>query len=192
MESNNIFFYSKQHGFRKGVSTVTQLFETLPYCASEINSNGLIDFVSVDLTKAFDRVTHKKILYKMRALRVDIQIMRWVEACLRNRQRWVEISEERSLTSHVSSAVPQGSVLGLTLFLVYVNDMSLSVPLPMEIRLFADDYLLSYRVKSVSNQVLLNKSLITLEKWHDEFGMKMNLHKTVCHHKQKKAHLSYT
>lgn len=179
IENNNLF-YNKQHGFRKGLSTVTQLFESVHAFATAINSKEQVDVIAIDFSKAFDRVCHQKLIQKMLILGIDPAIVRWVEAYLRNRLQFVEISGARSSLLRVSSGVPQGSVLGPLLFLIYVNDIATVVPPFVDVRLYADDCLLFCHVKSVSDQMLLNDALRCIDNWCEKWDMKINFDKTVC------------
>lgn len=76
--------------------------------------------------------------------------------------------------------MPQGSVLGPLLFLIYVNDIAMVVPPFVDVRLYADDCLLFCHVKSVSDQMLLNDALRCIDNWCEKWDMKINFDKTVC------------
>lgn len=124
-----------------------------------MNSKEQVDVISLDLSKAFDRVSHTKLLNKLCGYGVNLQIIRWIQACLTNRQHFLEVAGERSSFLPISSGVPQGSVLGPILFLLYINDIASGVHPNIEVRLFADDCLLFTRVKTPSDQTCLNDSL---------------------------------
>lgn len=164
IETNNPF-YAKEHGFRRRLSTVTQLFE-ISHCFTEaINSKEQIDAVSIDLSKAFDRIRHVKLITKLCDFGINPGNICCIQAYLQNRLQFVEIAGEHSCSLPVTSGVPQGSVLGPILFLLYVNDISDSVHPAFEVRLFADDCLLFCRVRSVRDQELLNDSLKVVHDW---------------------------
>lgn len=179
IENNNIF-YSKQHGFRRRLSTVTQLFETIHSFAEALNCREQVDVIALDLSKAFDRVSHTKLIEKLYGYNINLQIIKWIQAYLRNRQQFVEIDGECSSLLPVSSGVPQGSVLGPILFLLYINDIATDVHPDVEVRLFADDCLLFCRVKSTSDQNRLNDSLCQIYNWCEKWNMQINFDKSVC------------
>lgn len=177
---NNNLFYNKQHGFRRRLSTVTQLFETVHHFAAAMNSKEQIDVISLDLSKAFDRVCHAKLLNKLHGYGVNLQIIRWIQAYLTNRQHFVEIAGEHSSFLPIPSGVPQGSVLGPILFLLYINDIASGVHPNIEVRLFADDCLLFTRVKTVSDQTCLNDALNIIHNWCAKWDMEINPKKSAC------------
>lgn len=128
----------KQFGFSKGKSCVSQLI----YCKNkwtELLDNKIpIDVVYIDFAKAFDSVVHSKLLQKLSLLGIDGFLLKWLQSFLENRTQVVKINSSYSETLRVLSGVPQGSVLGPTLFNMYINDIVLSVE-HSEILLFADD-----------------------------------------------------
>lgn len=177
---DNKLFYRNQHGFHKCLSTVTQLFETIHTFTSALNSRKQIDMFAIDLSKAFDTIYHAKLIRKMRELGVAVEIIKWVTAYLHNREQFVEISGARSHTLPVMSGVPQGSVLGPILFLLYINDIAKAVDSSIEVRLFADDRVLFTCVKSTADRILLNDALCAVDEWCTKWDMKINLDKTTC------------
>lgn len=122
-----------------------------------INNKEQIDVIAIDFSKAFDRVCHTKLIEKLYKLGVNKQIVKWIHAYFRNRKPYVQIAGERSSFLPVLSGVPQGSVLGPILFLLYVNDIANDIDSNIELRLFADDCLIYCRVKNVDEQVLLKR-----------------------------------
>lgn len=178
LEHSNIFL-SNQHGFRKSLSTVTQLTETLHDFATSMNNRGQIDALCLDLSKAFDRVPHPELINKLLKLGINHKVILWIKAYLTNRKQFVEISKTNSCYVRVPSGVPQGSVLGPVLFLCYINDIVENIGPSIAVRLFADDCLLYSVISCHDDQVRLNSALQTVEKWCKESKMKINLTKTI-------------
>lgn len=114
-----------QHGFRKGLSTVTRLIQFYYEISSYVNYRKQLDAVFIDLTKAFDKVPHRKLVKVLMDLGVPSCLIRWIITYLRNRQQFVDVNGTYSRMLDVYSGVPQCSVLGplLFFFLVYVNGL---------------------------------------------------------------------
>ena len=126
-----------QHGFRKHRSTVSQLITTsndLSYC---LNQRSQVDGIFLDFTKAFDRVSHNHLLYKLNFYGVRQNYLNWAESFLTNRTQKVLIDGKFSKCSQVLSGVRQGTVLGPLFFLCYINDLPDLVS--SNVRLFADN-----------------------------------------------------
>ncbi len=127
-----------QHGFTPGKSTVTQLIECLNSWHQSLDEGKAVDVIYLDFSKAFDTVSHQKLLEKLPSYGISGKAFRWIEAFLTNRQQRVVIDGVYSPWSAVPSGVPQGSVLGPLLFSLYINDIS-DLDLAGENKLFADD-----------------------------------------------------
>lgn len=101
-----------QHGFRRGYSTCTQLVETIHDFATAINEGKQTDVIFMDFRKAFDKVSHKKLLHKLSFIINNKQILTWIQSYLSDRRQFVELHKTCSNYVPVDSGVPQGSVLG--------------------------------------------------------------------------------
>ena len=129
-----------QHGFRAGMSCETQLVLSCHDWNNILNQHGQVDALLLDFSKAFDKVSHPKLQHKLGQYGVTGKTLKWISVYQRNRTQFVAVNGSHSSTSPVTSGVPQGSVLGPTLFLLYINDIA-DVP-KSELRLFADDTVL--------------------------------------------------
>ena len=126
-----------QSGFQPGDSTVNQLLSIYHTIISNLDKGKELRFVFCDISKAFDRVWHKGLLYKMESYGFKGNVLNWFKSYLCDRQRRVVVNGFKSSMQSLSAGVPQGSVLGPFLFLLFINDITNQVS--SNIRLFADD-----------------------------------------------------
>ena len=126
-----------QHGFLPGRSCRSNLLEFLERVTDDTDRGNNTDIAYLDFAKAFDKVPHAILLVKLKALGVNDQVSSWIEAWLTDRRQRVVVSGETSVWSAVSSGVPQGSILGPLLFIVYIND--LDEKMTSTVLKFADD-----------------------------------------------------
>ena len=138
--------YGQQHDFRGGRSCETQPVEFINDLAYNMQNEGQIDAAIMDFSKAFDKVGHQRLLLKLNHYGIRGKTNKWTQAFLTNRTQRVVLNGEHSCNTHVKSGVPQGSVLGPCLFLLYINDLPES--LVSTVRLFADDSLLYMNLRS--------------------------------------------
>ena len=168
LEENSILT-PHQHGFRKKRSCETQLLEFAEELSENMERGGQTDIVILDFAKAFDKVNHSLLLHKLHHYGVGGKINKWIEGFLSNRLQAVVVKGARSDYVSVRSGVPQGSVLGPSLFLVYIND--LPEQLTSLTRLFADDTAVYRLVASSLDQDQLQQDLLKLEKWEKSWDM---------------------
>ena len=153
-----------QSGFRHGDSTTNQLLFLSNEMYKAFDENKEIRIVFCDTSKAFDRVWHKRFLFKLRRIGFSELIVAWFEDYLHNRQQRVCIKGVSSTWKFVTAGVPQGSILGPTLFLIYINGIVRE--LESNIRLFADDTSLYIVVENPANAALhLNADLLKIFDW---------------------------
>lgn len=189
LEGNNIL-HKNQHGFRSRRSCETQLVELTSEISNLLDQHQEIDACVLDFSKAFDKVNHVKLVEKVSALGVSRQVSNWIREFLTNRTQVVTIDGYHSSSCNVSSGVPQGSVIGPCLFLMYINDLPEN--LLSGVRLFADDTIL-YTTADCSDE--LQKDLKSLEEWEKKWDMHFNPskceHITFSRKKSKARHNTY-
>jgi hypothetical protein len=166
-----------QHGFIAGRSCVTQLVDVLDYIGAQLDNGGQVDTVYLDMSKAFDKVSHPKLLKRLRDLGIGGRLLNWFESYLHNRLQKVTALGVSSQTLQVTSGVPQGSILGPVLFLLYVNTLPDAVH-STEIATFADDTKIYKTIRSPGDTQLLQKDLNSLTSWSTSTDLIFN--KTKC------------
>ena len=177
LDSNNLIT-PLQHGFRKGRNCETQLITTAKDFTSTLNNKGQTDAILLDFSKAFDKVDHSILLTKAESLGIGKQMTKWIASFLRNRSQTILVDSAHSDPSPVLSGVPQGTVLGPLLFLIYINDIGNNLSPGTSLRLFADDSLLYRQIRSPEDQDTLQTDLNTLQTW--EANNKMEFHPQKC------------
>ena len=169
---NNGILNNKQFGFRKKRSCESQLILTIDDLAKGLQNREQIDAILLDFSKAFDKVPHERLLLKLHHVGVRGTVLSWIRDFLTDRSQKVILEGKASKTSQVTSGVPQGTVLGPLLFLVYINDLPDCVT--SEIRLFADDALLYRPIHTGEDATHLTKDLERLQDWERTWQMSFN------------------
>ena len=177
LEANSILCAS-QHGFRKNRSCETQLVTTIHDIATHLNSGNQVDVLFLDFSKAFDKVPHKRLLYKLNYYGIRGPYLEWIEQFLTDRLQQVVVENKFSALTPVISGVPQGSVLSPLLFLLFSNDLLISID--SLVKLYADDVLMYRSINDVSDHQILQDDLNKLIHWSNIWLMPFNLNK--CEH----------
>ena len=171
----NDLISSKQSGFIKGDSTINQLLSITDMINSSFDCDVPKEVRSVflDISKAFDKVWHAGLLFKLKQNGIEGKMYRLLENFLSDRKQRVTINGKMSSWTNVEAWVPQGSVLGPILFLVYINDLILG--LKSDARVFADDTSLFVRVDDIdaAHQTLVH-DLNFIEKWARQWRFEFN------------------
>ena len=169
---------SRNSGFKKLDSTVNQLIHVSHLIYKGLDSSKKIAAIFLDLSKAFDSVWHDGLLLKLEKLGIRGKLLKWLRSYLTGRRQRVFLNGKCSYFLSITSGVPQGSILGPLLFLIYINDMVTNIE--SEIFLFADDTSL-FSIASNWNlvQETLNRDLIKLSDWSNKWLISFNASKTV-------------
>ena len=177
LEKNNILFHN-QFGFRKNNSTVYALAQITESIKESIDRGKFGCGIFIDLRKAFDTVNHKILLTKLEHYGIRGNILNWFQSYLSNRKQYVTINGKSSEPLEINCGVPQGSVLGPLLFLLYINDLP-NISNVLNFYLFADDTNIYYESDSLNDlEKTINKELNKLYLWLNVNRLSLNLDKT--------------
>ena len=161
-----------QHGFLPKRSCLTNLLETFEAWTGLLDEGFAVDVIYLDYKKAFDTVPHQKLLIKLREYGFESRLVEWIRAFLSKRKMRVIVNGCSSGWVGVLSGVPQGSVLGPLLFLLYVNDIPDWVT--GNVRMFADDTKIWRKIEGREDSEELQKDLDRLNEWSEEWLMQFN------------------
>ena len=174
---DNNLLYKYQSGFLPNHSTTFQLIDIFHHICQSFDNKQFSCMVFCDISKAFDRVWHKGLLFKLKQNGINGTLLKWLSNYLTNRHQRVVIQSAVSNSKTIAAGVPQGSVLGPLLFLIYVNDITDS--LLSLTRLFADDSSLYYSASNITDvEGIINHDLRLLSIWATQWLVKFNPNKT--------------
>ena len=170
----NDLFSKLQHGFVPHRDCMTNLLTCLELWTKMIESGNAMDVIYTDFSKAFDSVPHQRLLKKMESLGITGNTLSWVKAFLSNRQQCVRVDDKLSNWISVISGIPQGSVLGPILFVIFINDMPEMVKSTCQ--LFADDAKLfrSVDLRDETSNLTLQEDLEILHHWSEKWQLPFN------------------
>ena len=176
----NDLLTTKQFGFRKGISTESALINFADEVLLNMERGKLCGAVFLDLTKAFDTVDHGILLSKLSAIGLSGNSLNWFQSYITKRGQRACCESELSSKLPITHGVPQGSILGPLLFVIYINDLP-SVLQSSSASLYADDTVIyCYGSSSRELSEKLNRDLLTVAQWMNEHKLTLNLEKTKC------------
>ena len=180
-----VFDYLTQHsiitesqsGFLPNDSTVNQLLVIYDNLCKSFDNKVTSQSVFFDISKAFDKVWHRGLLHKLYAIGIRGSLLEWFTSYLSDRRQCVVIKGKKSDIKPVTAGVPQGSVLGPLLFLIYINDITHNIT--STIKLFADDTSMSLAINNPDTRShILNTDLQKIEQWAKTWKVTFNAEKT--------------
>ena len=179
IDKNNLL-RSSQHGFMAGKSTLSNLLEYLEELTSLVDEGPAVEIVYLDFAKAFDKVPHLRLMKKCEGLGIQGDILRWIKEWLSEGKQCVALYGKSSSWKNVTSGLPQGSVLGPTLFLIFINDIDLACEVRgAHIIKFADDTKCYQVVGSDVDRDRFQSVLDRLAQWSTDREILFNVGK--CH-----------
>ena len=166
---------SQQHAFIKCHSTVTNLLECTHDWSVAVHGGHAVDVIYIDFSRAFDSVVHSKLIYKLSNLGVSGNLLQWIEAFLTDRCQCVVVEHCFSSWTPVVSGVPQGSVLGPILFILFINDIgSICNGSTVSHKLFADDLKLYSKIITNCDRIHFQAVLNHLQQWCIDWQLHIN------------------
>ena len=168
----NDLFSDAQHGFVPGRSCMTQLLTVLENWTLTIDTGHPVDVIYLDFKKAFDSVPHQRLLTKLKSFGIGDTIRNWLESFLTGRTQRVIVNGAVSNWSNVKSGIPQGSVLGPILFVLFINDLPDAIS--SEVKIFADDTKIYRPIVTIQDKQLLQDDIVNLQEWSEKWQLKFN------------------
>lgn len=165
----------QQHGFLPRKSCVTNLLESYEFMSNSLANGEHVDVIYMDFSKAFDTVPHNRLLNKLQAYGIRGQLLLWIRDWLTTRKQRVVLANNNAEWRDVLSGVPQGSVLGPLLFVIFINDLATN--LHNEIRMYADDTKILGRATTSEDRERLQQDIDKCVEWARTWMMKFNIAK---------------
>ena len=174
---------ASQFGFLRKRSCIQQLLIFVDYIQSNLVDGSQVDAIYLDFRKAFDSVPHVELLSKLRSSGITGNLWRWFKAYLTNRLQYTRVNNCDSSLKPVLSGVPQGSILGPILFILYLNDLPVAVSVA-KLLSFADDTKCFRNILSRTDVTCFQSELDNIMDWSDQWRMSFNISKF--------AHIQFT
>ena len=175
--SNNLIL-SSQHGFMEKKSCLTNLLHCMEEVTKVLDDGDCADVLYLDFAKAFDKVQHQRLVAKLKALGIDGELLAWIKAWLSGRNQRVVLNGQQSDLIQVLCSVPQGSVLGPILFIIFINDIDVCIESVLALLLkFADDTKVIKRIQSQADNEDLQTVIDNLYEWAKKWQMYFNVDK---------------
>ncbi len=172
IDDNNILC-PDQHGFRSGRSCLTQMLSHFDEVMQGLTDNADTDAIYLDYAKAFDKVDHRLLLAKLLRYGLSKKVVDWINSFLTNRLQTVVVEGSHSRSVVTLSGVPQGTVLGPILFILFINDMKNCVQ-HSKVSFFADDTRISKQIRTSTDVSLLQEDLNNVTLWAKQNNMKLH------------------
>jgi len=172
LDYNNILCHN-QHGFRSGRSCLTQMLDHFDDIMQGLTNNKDTDAIYLDYAKAFDKVDHRMLIEKLRLYGFSPQLVKWIESFLVERSQKVVVDGKHSYLAKIISGVPQGTVLGPILFILFINDLESCVK-SSKVRFFADDTRVCKQISSEADTCELQEDLDSIILWSKQNNMKLH------------------
>ena len=161
-----------QFGFITGRCTTTQLLVSIKEWQKSLDNSVPTDVAYLDFRKAFDAVPHNRLIFKLSKYGIKGELLSWIKDFLYERAKYVKINNAKSVTSPVTSGVPQGSVLGPMLFIYFINDLPEVCTVPTKI--YADDTKAFSEIRSEEDRDKLQFSIDQMFQWTQEWQLLFN------------------
>ena len=180
--TENELFSIYQHGFVPERNCMTNLLACMEEWCKIIEEGDQIDVIYTDFAKAFDSVPHERLLVKLKSLGIKGKVLNWIKGFLSNRKQQVRVENDYSGWKFVISGIPQGSVLGPILFVIFIND--LPDVTNSTCQLFADDAKLfrGVHLRDSSGNYNLQEDINSLTNWSHKWKLPFNINKCKCLH----------
>jgi len=188
-ERENLFS-KNQHGFLKGRSTVTCLLECFSDWSECFEKKYSIDILYIDISKAFDSISHQKLLILLERNGVRGLLLKWIELWLTKRKQAVKVGTTLSEFKHVPSGVPQGSVLGPLLFCIYMSGLD-SVLKYAKVKYYADDAKIYLKVSSIAEAQMFQQEVENILQWAKTWQLSVAFEKCAILHLNPSKSLQY-
>ena len=172
LERNNLICTS-QHGFRSGHSCLSELLDHFDDILTGLLENKDTDIIYLDYAKAFDKVDHPLLIQKLEKYGIHPSLIRWIKDFLTNRSQSVVVNGVHSFIAIIVSGVPQGTVLGPILFIIFINDIGTCIK-HSTLRCFADDTRLAGKIDVTSDCDKLQEDLDAVTAWSLKNNMKLH------------------
>ena len=170
------YVHDSQHGFVKGRSTDTNLMIFMNYVVTSMENKKQVDVIYTDFSKAFDRVNHRLLLFKLERMGTPFIFLKWLKSYLSNRKQNVKIDGCLSRDILVYSGVPQGSHLGPILFALFINDLTDLLDNCMFL-LYADDLKFFTEINTIEDAILMQENFEKIFEWCTNNDMSLNVNK---------------
>ena len=173
----NKLIKGSQHGFRSRMSCATNLVNFLNFVTGGIDEGNPVDVVYFDFSKAFDKVSISKLLVKLKAYGIKGKLLKWISNWLTGRKQCTVLNGHQSEWVFVKSGVPQGSVLGPLLFIIFIDDIDDCANTISMLSKFADDTKAGHIINNNDDIEKLQACIDRMADWANKWAMKFNVEK---------------